>query len=226
MHPTIIKALTNVPYFADLDDEILHAIAPHLVQKTYAADQVVFLKGDPCAGLGIVHKGLLKSVRYAPSGREQTISLLHPGEIFNAVGVFAKTSNPVTVIALKPTTIWLLSGERLQALQMRYPPLTQRIVQNLAERTLALVNLVEDLSLRTVEMRLARQLLAKAEDDVMPREAWATQAEMAARLGTVTYVLNRALRSFEEAGLIDVNRQRIRILDRRGLEARAEDTET
>jgi hypothetical protein len=151
----IIKALTNIPYFTDLDEEILNAIAQHLVQKIYTTDQVVFLEGYPCAGLGIVHKGLLKSVRYAPSGREQTISLLHPGEIFNAVGVFAKTSNPVTVIALKPTSIWLLSGERLQALQRRYPTLTQRIVQNLAERTLALVDLVEDLSLRTVEMRLA-----------------------------------------------------------------------
>jgi CRP/FNR family transcriptional regulator len=226
MQPTIIKALNNVPYFAGLGDDVLNAIAQDVVQKTYAAGQVVFLKDEPCPGLGIVHEGLLKGVRYATSGREQIISLLRPGEIFNAVGVFANIPNPVTVIALKPTTIWLLPAERLQYLQIRFPVLTQRIVRNLAERTLALVDLVEDLSLRTVEMRLARWLLAKAQDSVMPRETWATQAEMAARLGTVTYVLNRALRSFEEAGLIDVNRQRIRILDRIGLKAKAEDTET
>ncbi len=224
MQPTIIKALTNVPYFANLSDDVLHAIAQHVVRQTYDADQVVFLKDEPCAGLGIVHKGLLKGVRYATSGREQIISLLRPGEIFNAVGVFAETHNPVTVIALKPTTIWLLPCERLHYLQTRYPVLTQRIVRNLAEKTLALVDLVEDLSLRTVEMRLARQLLAKAQDNVLPRETWATQAEMSARLGTVTYVLNRALRSFEEAGLIDVSRRRIRILDREGLEARAEES--
>ncbi len=222
MQSPIIKALNNVPYFADLDDDVLKAIAQHVVQKTYAANQVVFLKDEPCTGLGIVHEGLLKGVRYATSGREQIISLLRPGEIFNAVGVFVDTPNPVTVIALKPTTIWLLPAEQLQYLQTRFPALTQHIVRNLAERTLALVDLVEDLSLRTVEMRLARQLLAKAQDNVMPRETWATQAEMAARLGTVTYVLNRALRGFEEAGLIDVNRRFIRILDREGLAARAE----
>ncbi len=67
---------------------------------------------------------------------------------------------------------------------------------------MTLVDLVEDLSLRTVEMRLAHQLLANARGNIVQREAWATQAEMSARLGTVTYVLNRALRSLEEEGSI------------------------
>jgi CRP/FNR family transcriptional regulator len=217
-----VNALSRVPYFRELDDEVLEAIASHLIRRTYAADQVVFLEGEPCPGLGIVQEGVLKAVRHSGGGREQTLGLLQPGEIFNVVGVFADAPNPATVIALKPTTLWLLPGERLEYLQARHPILTQRIVRTLAERTLDLVDLVADLSLRTVEARLAHQLLTQARDGILPRERWMTQAEMSARLGTVTHVLNRALRGFEEAGLIAVSRRQIRILDQEGLEAKAE----
>jgi len=79
---------------------------------------------------------------------------------------------------------------------------------------------VEDLSLRTVEARLARFLLEQATGGVLRRQRWATQAEMAARLGTVPDELNRALRSLAEEGLIQVKRHQIQILDRQGLEAK------
>jgi CRP/FNR family transcriptional regulator len=54
------------------------------------------------------------------------------------------------------------------------------------------------------------------------RRRWSTQAEMAARLGTVPDVLSRALRSLADAGLIAVGRQQIRILDPQGLADRAQ----
>jgi len=79
--------------------------------------------------------------------------------------------------------------------------------------------LVADLSLHTVTARLARLLLEQAEGDVLHRHSWATQAEMAARLGTVPDVLSRALRGLVEAGLIQVQRHQIQILDRQGLAA-------
>jgi len=71
---------------------------------------------------------------------------------------------------------------------------------------------------RSVEERLARLLLAQASEDTVSRQRWTTQAEMASRLGTVPDVLNRAL---VEEGLIQVERRRIRILDRPRLAARA-----
>jgi CRP/FNR family transcriptional regulator len=86
---------------------------------------------------------------------------------------------------------------------------------------LYLVSLIEDLSLRTVEARLARHLLERASAGKLRRHRWATQAEMAARLGTVLEVLNRALQGLVAEGLIEVERHQIRIVDRGGLKARA-----
>jgi CRP/FNR family transcriptional regulator len=87
------------------------------------------------------------------------------------------------------------------------------------------ISLIEDLSLRPVTARLAKLLLLQLADDqqtAIPRHRWATQAEIAARLGTVPDVIHRTLRSLENEGLIQVERQRIVILDRNGLAAKAQ----
>lgn len=214
--------LASAPYFAELDPQTLDAVAREAIRRDLAADGLLFLEGEPCAGLWIVAEGRLKGVRSSPSGREQTLSVFRPGDVFNAVGVFTGAPNPITVIALEPSILWLVPRDAVRRLMDRHPDLTHSVVRHLSERVLALVDLVEDLSLRTVEMRLARVLLEQASDEVLHRRPWATQAEMAARLGTVTFVLNRALRAFEEEGLISVKRRKIEILDPEGLRIRAE----
>ncbi|MBM4430728.1 MAG: winged helix-turn-helix domain-containing protein, partial [Chloroflexi bacterium] len=83
-----------------------------------------------------------------------------------------------------------------------------------------LTDLVEDLSLRTVRARLARFLLEHAEEQEVPRR-W-TQDEMAARLGTVRDMIGRTLKAFADAGLLRMDRQRIVLLDRQGLQTEAD----
>jgi CRP-like cAMP-binding protein len=85
-----------------------------------------------------------------------------------------------------------------------------------------LVSMVEDLSLRSVEARLARYLIEQAETaTTVHRQRWATQSEMAARLGTVLDVLNRALNRLADEGLIRVERHQIHILDMDALREKA-----
>ncbi len=214
-------AFSSVPYFADLEPGVLRTIAETALRRTYEADQVVFLGGEPCVGLYLVEDGWLKAVKVSAEGREQALRFIGPGEVFNEIGVFADTHNPATVVALEPATVWLIRRESMLHLLEERPGVARRVIQNLAQRVFHLVSLVEDLSLRTVEARLARHLLERAEASAVRREHWATQAEMAARLGTVLDVLNRALHSLADEGLIKVERHQIQILDRARLREKA-----
>jgi len=72
-----------------------------------------------------------------------------------------------------------------------------------------------------VTARLARLLVEDTRDNALHRPRWYTQAEIAARLGTVPDVLQRALSSLADDGLIDVERSIIHIRDREALEAMA-----
>ncbi|HRE26402.1 MAG TPA: helix-turn-helix domain-containing protein, partial [Anaerolineales bacterium] len=80
---------------------------------------------------------------------------------------------------------------------------------------------VEGLSLRPVTGRLARLILTQSEGDVLIRPRWYTQAELAAQLGTVPDVIQRALNGLSGSGVIAVERGRILILDRVALEKAA-----
>lgn len=72
-----------------------------------------------------------------------------------------------------------------------------------------------------MEARFIQLLLKQAEGDLIERRRWTNQAELAARLGTVPDVLGRVIRELTKAGLIEMDKQQIRILDRAGLMDRA-----
>jgi CRP-like cAMP-binding protein len=105
---------------------------------------------------------------------------------------------------------------------LKHPQTALQIIENMADKIIGLVTLSRRiLSLKTVEARFAKLLLESVDGDVIERRRWTNQTELAARLGTVPDVLSRVIRELTKAGLIEVDKQHIRILDRAGLTERA-----
>ncbi len=77
--------------------------------------------------------------------------------------------------------------------------------------------LVEEISLRSLEARLAKMLLQNVEVRavklIVPRGELTTFDEMAGRLGTVRDVFSRALKTLEGEGLLRVEKHPIILLD-------------
>lgn len=218
------RALSKIRYFRDLPETIQEALAEAARRRDYEAGQVIYVEGEPADAIYILEKGWVKAVRISPDGREQAMLVLREGEIFGDIAVLAGTSYPGTVIALEPVRVWKIESSVVLQLLEHYPELAMAVIRHLAARVMYYVGLVEDLSLRSVEMRLAHTLLRHAEREgeelYVPRRAWATYDEIAVRLGTVRDVLGRALNALEKEGLIHVERDRIRILDPEGLAQR------
>jgi CRP/FNR family transcriptional regulator len=220
--PPLIGQLHTLPYFAGLAPDALAEIAQTAVQRSYAPGAVIFLEGELSSSLCYLQFGWLKVVKMSPEGREQVLRFLGPGELFNEVGVFISRPNPATAIALEHSGVTLLQREPVRRVLAANPAVLLQVLDNMAGRVAYLAELVAELSLHTVEARVARLLLEQAQAGVVQRPRWSTQAEMAARLGTVPDVLSRALRSLADAGLIAVERQQIRILNPQGLAERAQ----
>ncbi len=218
----ILKA---VSYFAKLDDAALASVKQSALRRAYDPEQVILIEGEPCPGLYIVESGWLKAVKIGLEGREQVLQTLGPGEVFNAISVFTDMPNQATVAALEASVVWMVRREVLLKLMEEHPSLAHQVIQELAAKVQYLIRMVEDLALRSVEARLARLLLEQAEGASVQRRQWATQAEMASRLGTVPDVVNRALRKLAEKEMIHVERHQIQILDKEGLKTIAQTVE-
>ena len=212
---TAVAALKLLPYFESLDENQLTQLAHALVERSLDKDEIVFLEGEPCQGLYLVHEGNVKIYKLSAEGREQILSNVRRGGSFNEVAVFDGGPNPANALAVEPSVVWILPRQVIIETIQNYPQVALAVVHNLGTRLRHLVNLVEDLSLRQVSARLAKLLLETAtSEESQPL----TQQEMAARLGTVREMIGRSLRQLETRGLIRMERGRIVIIDRKGLE--------
>ena len=215
---TLIAHLRTVPIFRGLEDASLEQVARSAIWREYVTDAVIFLEGDAAPALYYIQSGWIKVFKMAPDGREQILYFFGPGDTFGGIGVFINRPIPATALALEPTGLWLLRRDAITHLLTTQPVMAMQVIECMANRMHELMALVADLSLHTVTERFARLLLAEAEGDIWQRRRWATQTELAARLGTVPDVLSRALRGLVDSGLIAMDRYEIRILKRQALE--------
>jgi CRP-like cAMP-binding protein len=209
--------LRNVPYFKTLDDVALETVAREVVARHYQAGELIFLEGDPVAGLHLVVEGRCRVYRLSEGGREHVLARLGPGDSCNEVPVVDGGPNPANLGALEDSIVWVISEEALTRLRQQFPALNEIIIKNLALRCRQLVQRVYNLSFLSVTGRLAAFLLQQTDEhNALSRRRW-TQDEMAAHLDTVREMVGRALKELQEAELIAIDRHRIEILDRERL---------
>lgn len=221
MQPDILlKRLQTFEFMRGLDHASLKQLANSALWKVFLPNAVVFWEGDVESNLYYLQYGSLKVLKASPDGREQVLRFINAGEVFNEIGVLAKRPNPATAVALEESGIWLIPRQALEEMMMAHPQVALQVIENMADKIINLVTLATDLSLKTVEARFAKLLLEQAEGDQIERRRWTNQTELAAHLGTVPDVLSRVIRELTRAGLIEMDRQQIRILDRAGLAKR------
>lgn len=221
MQPDILlKRLQTFEFMRGLDHASLKQLANSALWKVFLPNAVVFWEGDVESNLYYLQYGSLKVLKASPDGREQVLRFINAGEVFNEIGVLAKRPNPATAVALEESGIWLIPRQALEEMMLAHPQVALQVIENMADKIINLVTLATDLSLKTVEARFAKLLLEQAEGDQIERRRWTNQTELAAHLGTVPDVLSRVIRELTRAGLIEMDRQQIRILDRAGLAKR------
>lgn len=227
MDERTVEALRRVPLFSTLPERVLRWLAEVAVRCTFEPGEMVILEGEPCRYVYFVAEGQVRVVRMAPDGREQVLAQMGPGGALNTVPPFLPQKvNHATVRALTPAVLYAVSVPDFLHLVDRSPELAHVLLEEFARRLDRLGRLVEDLSLRTVRGRLARFLLEHAEEGKRGAAEGAfvrrwTQEEIAAQIGTVREMVGRTLRAFADAGLLRIERHRIILLDREGLEAEA-----
>ena len=224
-HLTRLKALlARIRHFDSLPPDVQERLVATAMLCHFDAGQVIYVEGEPAESMYILETGWVKATRMTRDGREQAMMFLRPVEIFGDIAVFTGTTYPGTVVALEAVDAWGIPAKTILDLIPHHPELAMAIIRRLSERVLHYIGLVEDLSLRSVESRLASTLLRNAELQdgrlVVPRREWTTFDEMAVRLGTVRDVLSRALKTLEAEGLLRVEKQVIVLLDPQGLEQR------
>lgn len=226
MSKQAFEAFKKIHYFSKLSDIVISDLLKVAKKLHFESEQVIYIEGDPAENIYILETGWVKATRMTREGREQALAFMKPGNIFGDIAVFTGENYPASVTALESVDVWVIPAQTFLELIKKHPELAMTVIRRLGKRVMYFIGLVEDLSLRSVEARLAHTLIRHAEVQdgrlIVPRRSWTTFDEMAIRLGTVRDVLSRALKTLEAEGLLKVEKQAIILVDENGLAKRGD----
>lgn len=211
--------VARIPYFAGLDPGTVRDIARSVRKRSVDAKEQILAEGDPCTGLFVVLSGRVRLLKMSADGREHVLRVLGAGATFNDVAVFDGGANSDSAVADGPTVVGLLPRAEVSALIIRHPEIAAAALKLLSARQRALGTAVENLALRDVTTRVARLILGcvKQHDHVIENApdacARISHQDIAAMVGSVRKVVQRALKELENDGAITLERTRLRVLD-------------
>ena len=215
-----IRTLKNNKALAGLSERALDEIARYCILINKNKGEMIQLAGNNCTAVYIVQSGMVQVFKGTTEGREQVIASLPEGGLFNIVPPLTPVPyNRASARAVIDSRLIMILKDNYQDLLKSNLEFANLILNEFAQRLSHLTGLVENLALYSVRARLARFLLAQADETAFTRPM--TQDEMATHLGTVRDVVGRTLRAFEIAGLLRREREKILLLDRPGLESEA-----
>ncbi len=210
--------LRGIPFFSKLSNPELETVSTQVIEREYRGGEIIFLEDADDAGLHLVVSGLCKIYRLSEEGREHILTLMNPGDSCNEVPVIDGGPNPANLSAVEDSVVWVVTADVLNNLRQQIPSLNDVIIQSLAMRCRQLVKRVYSLTFLPVTGRLAAFLLEQSnENSQLSRKRW-THDEIAAHLGTVREMVGRAFKELQQGGYISIDRHRVVIVDRDGLE--------
>ena len=216
----MLDIISRVPSFSNLPESQLKEIKDIAVDRYFNKGEIIFSDGDEGNGFFVVVDGLVKIFKSSPTGKEQTLHIYGPGEPFGQVAVYAGRSYPASAQVITKSHVLFFPRIAFVDLITRIPPLAMNMLSVLSRRLREFTVQVENLSLKEVPGRLAAYLIYLADkhgkDDIITLNI--SKGQIASLLGTIPETLSRIFARMAELNLIEIDGQKIRLLNRSGLE--------
>ncbi len=211
--------LARTILFKDLPLPYLEALSKVTYPKRYQKGEFIFHEGEEARGFYLVYEGRVKVFKQSPSGKEQIIHLLGPGEPFGEVAVFAGIDYPANASALTDCVLLYLPRKDFINLIRQEPALALNMLAVLSLRLRQFVSMVEALSLKEVSERLASYLLYRRQKEGEEFDLGMNKSQLASFLGTSPETISRLFGRLSRLGLIESKGRQVKILDHEGLSA-------
>lgn len=191
--------------------------------RTLPAGTVLFGPGDLAQGFAVVRRGRIEVRLTAASGREILLYAVEPGQscIQTTLGLLGDQPYSGAAIAVGEVEIALLPKATFLRMMDQDVGFRAAVLRAFGQRMADLTRVLEVVAFERIDQRLARALLDLAQGAGVVR---ATQAELAARIGSAREVVTRQLHAWAGAGWTRTARGQVQILNPAALRRLAAET--
>jgi len=215
--------LKQIKLFSDLSDEEMKTIETMTRMEFVRKRQIVYIPGDPGNSVYILKEGRIKISRLMEDGRELTLVILEPGEIFGEIDALENTSRDTMASAMDDSSICVIRKDDFEKFLRMRPDIPIRLTKLIGLRLKRIENRIENLLYKDVPSRLARILLDLGDatgfnDNMGVRlNARLTHQELANLIASTRETVSLTLGEFRDKGLIEFDRKEIIIRNKNGL---------
>lgn len=144
---------------SDLPDRLATALLATATPRNLAADEVLFLAGDPGDGLYRLDEGLLKISIASARGAERILAILGPGSIVGDLAIIDGLPRSASVTALRDCKLRFLSRAAFEKFAAKEPAIYKYLLIVMAARLRDTDAIVAAGSFLPLKGRVARALL-------------------------------------------------------------------
>ncbi len=215
--------LATVPLFSGLQRDEIQKFADLTRERSYPKGSVILFQDDPGDSLFVLRGGRVKVVLIGEDGREVILGVLEPGAHFGELALIDDQPRSAHVIAMEDAQLLVLRREDFRRRVEANASVAWALLTELSRRLRRADVKIGGLVLLDVPGRIARLLLdLSAESGTNAIEKPLTHQTIAQMIGASRETVSRAMKEFQDAGLITVERRRIAVGDREALEKRSQ----
>ncbi|HEY3675458.1 MAG TPA: DUF2249 domain-containing protein [Candidatus Tumulicola sp.] len=216
--------LAHVSQFTSAKATTLKELAGQMSERSYKSGDTIFDEGEMWPYLGIVKTGKVIYTLLSPDGKTHTIGERLTHDTLNESGTFDGGGATTRAEALTDATIVTLPSEAVIHAARNDAELALGFLIASSQARRRSIDTIADLAFAHVLQRVAKFLLGYARASVgmtrgLPGVEHLSQAQIAAAAGTVRDMAARALLRLKNSEAVELDRGRVKSIDRARLEA-------
>jgi len=207
-----IDVLNQYAFYRNAPETLQEEIYAQAVIVKLEPDTFFYERANRCEHIALIGSGSVRVYVVGDTGREITLYHVRPGETcpVNVITGLLNMDAPAMAVNEEHLVAVLLPVKRFHRWVSEQEVVRQFIFETFATRMIDILSLMEDISFRKMDQRLANFLSGQfAQSSSEPPVANLTHEKIAVELGSAREVISRLLREFERKGVIELARGRI-----------------
>lgn len=209
--------LSKFNLFHGLPQEELDRYSKYFTCRRFGRREQMTFPEDSQDAVFFISRGRVKISYFSEDGKEFTVTILGPGDMYSR-------HSEATVTALEETEIWLVGMPHFLRILEWNSRLPLRLIKILGGILRETNNAIQNLAFLEVSSRLARFLLRQADERGTPGPEGITvpleltHEDIANLMGSSRQTVTSTLGRFEQNGIISLYRRHVLIKDRERLQ--------
>lgn len=202
-------ALLSSPLFSAMKPEELEEILKFASERRFRRGQTIFQRGDTGSAMMAVLRGRVRISSVSAEGKELTLNVINPGEIFGEIALLDGEPRSADANAIEDTLLLVVERRHFLPFLRQNDDMYLRLLAVLCSRLRRTSIALEEIALFDLPVRLARVLLKLGEDYGRPNgqgtriDLKLSQRDLSNLVASSRESVNKQLRAWRETGVVD-----------------------